>query len=510
MTLLTPRRALVALVALGAAALPAAAGADPITYASDSVGVQVTLGTSAVAPSSTVAVSGSGYAAGQWVIFKIDRANNGASGTAGGADAVPTATTAGTAAAGWPTFVTESDGSFDGTIAIPATIATAADAAGRHVYNALSGTLPAAGGKIAGLTAYFTFGDTTPTPAVALGTPAAASAVAGTTVTVAGTGFAPSTTVTATLDGGGFPVTLATDADGAFSGPFTVPAATPAGAHALTFTAGATSANATLTTTAVPSDPGGGGGGTVVPAVAVTTPTVAQGGSIGIAITGFVKTGGGGQKVGIRIDDSRTLSDCVQTDGSGNATASIPVPDGLAAGEHLVRFLAGTACVSGGPPIEPEARSMTGTFTLVGDPAAATSAAPSDPGSATSAGGAGTGGSGDGPAPAAPVATAALKVGSTLKATKSGRVTLPVRLSGAARGTVAMRTAAKVQVGQRRRVVTLVAKRAWTVAAPGTATLTLKLTGEGRRLLARHGTLRARVTVVDGAGRASSKVVTLR
>lgn len=505
MALLNPRRALVAALAL-LALVPTAAAADPITYASDTVGVAVTLGTSAVTPSSTVAVSGSGYASGQWVIFKIDRANNGTSGTAGGTDAVATATTSGTNAAGWPTFQTDVDGSFHGTITMPATIATAADASGRHVFNALSGTLPTSGGKSAGVASYFTFGDATPTPAVALGTASTASAVAGTTVTVAGTGFAASTAVTATLDGAGLPVALATDADGAFSGPFTVPAATTPATHALVFTTGASSANATLTTTAAPAaaDP-------VTPAVAVTTPTVPAGGSVGIRITGFVKDGGGGQQVGIRIDDGRTLIACIATDGNGNTTASVPVPAGLAAGTHTIRFLAGTACISGGTVTEPPSRAPTAEFTLLGDAAATASAdAATDSGAAAAAADLGAASGTTGTATAAPVATAALRVGRTLKATKAGRVALAVTSSGPAQGTVAMRTAAKVKVGSKRRVVTLVAKRAWTVATPGVAPLTLKLTGEGRRLLAKHHALRARITVVDAAGRSSSKVVTLR
>jgi hypothetical protein len=605
MSLLTPRRALVAVLAL-CAALPAVASADPVTYTGAS-STSVTLAHLDLAPRESFAVTGAGYSPGSWVIFRFDAmgaTSTGASGTASGPDVAPTQQS------GWPTFLVDAGGHFTGTITMPETVTTAGEPAagpnvGRHFFQALAGTFPAPGGwtastirayiDLAAQTARVTGGavvpggsatfalagfvktagggqqvaisldgttplgcvaadadgtktstiaipygtstgahtlqfdagagcpgasaaeaptraaaaaltvDPSPAAAVTLG---ASSVVAGDAVTVSGTSFDASAAVTVDLDGTPIPASLTTTAGGTFSGSVTIPTATTAGSHTLGFTTGSRTASGPLAVTA-PSTGGGGGGAADV---VVTTPTVAQGGAVGVRITGFVKAAGGGQLVGVRIDDSRTLAGCVATDSSGNATASIPVPDGLAAGEHTIRFLAGTACISGGPQVEPDPRSMTRTFVLVGDPAATTTAAPTDSGAAASTdGGAANGatGTGGGTATAAP-ATAALSVGKTLKATKAGSVKLAVKLSGAAKGTVAMRTAAKVKVGKQKRFVTLVAKRAWTVSAPGTATLTLKLTGEGRRLLAKHHTLRARVTVVDAAGHASSKVVTLR
>jgi hypothetical protein len=102
---------------------------------------------------------------------------------------------------------------------------------------------------------------------------------------------------------------------------------------------------------------------------------------------------------------------------------------------------------------------------------------------------------------------------SALKADRKGRVKLTLSCGTgilACTGKLDVKTASKVRVGKRSKVLTVVTKRAVETAAGKRATLTLKLTSAARNALKRHATLTVVVTFKPDSGKAVTKRVKLR
>lgn len=118
------------------------------------------------------------------------------------------------------------------------------------------------------------------------------------------------------------------------------------------------------------------------------------------------------------------------------------------------------------------------------------------------------------PAPApAPAAKAATVRSTKLRASRTRR-SIPLALAcpkGAptCRGRLTLRTASKVQLGTRRRTVT-VATASYAIGAGQQRTVSLKVSRDGRSLLERHRSLRVKLAVAPRGGTATTRTLTLR
>ena len=102
---------------------------------------------------------------------------------------------------------------------------------------------------------------------------------------------------------------------------------------------------------------------------------------------------------------------------------------------------------------------------------------------------------------------------STLKADRKGRVKLALSCGTgtlACAGTLEVKTASKVRVGKRSKVLTVVAKRSVNVGSGRKSTLTLTLSRDARSALKHRASLTVVVTFKPSAGKAVTKRVRLR
>ena len=105
------------------------------------------------------------------------------------------------------------------------------------------------------------------------------------------------------------------------------------------------------------------------------------------------------------------------------------------------------------------------------------------------------------------------KVASSRLTVRSGRVRVEISCAGArttCAGTISLRSAARIRSGGRTRIVTLAPGASYTVAPGRRRTITLRLGREGRSLLAKRRSLRAKVALKPKRGATVTRVVTLR
>lgn len=95
---------------------------------------------------------------------------------------------------------------------------------------------------------------------------------------------------------------------------------------------------------------------------------------------------------------------------------------------------------------------------------------------------------------------------------RSGTTRVRVRVANptakTARGSVRLRTTARVRIGGKRRIVT-VARTTYAIRAARTATVSLRLTADGRRLLATRRSLEVRVELAPRGGSSVTRIVRL-
>jgi hypothetical protein len=198
--------------------------------------------------------------------------------------------------------------------------------------------------------------------------------------------------------------------------------------------------------------------------VALVTTTVSAGDPVAFTGTGFVKTGGGGQIVTVKLDDDRILG-TFTADATGAVAGQVPAPS--TAGEHWLRFLAGSGGTSGTSG-EPPARSLIGDFTVAAPAVAVT--------------------------PSVATGATALQVGALTLSASGRSATLaldcPVALTAGCRGSVLVRSTAKVHG----RIITA-ARAGYVLGAGHAATITLSLGKAARTVLDDRGRLATRVTV---------------
>lgn len=234
---------------------------------------------------------------------------------------------------------------FDGWLEVPQTATPAGPLVaqpGQHWFRILSGAyFTSTGGDAAGRNVeQFAYSYTVPftiVPNLRLGIQAGTfhegtTFRPGVTITVLGRGFTPNTSVTATLDGAPLaPVSITTDAEGAFPNlsQITLPAGTAPGSHTLAFTTGSVTHTASITVTAPPT-------------ATLHTTAVRPGGTIAFDVANFVGVKGTGQKVAVVVNEQ--VLACLQADAQGRASGAATIPAGVSS-PATVRFNAGLSCV---------------------------------------------------------------------------------------------------------------------------------------------------------------------
>ena len=104
------------------------------------------------------------------------------------------------------------------------------------------------------------------------------------------------------------------------------------------------------------------------------------------------------------------------------------------------------------------------------------------------------------------------RVGSARLVVRGGRVRILVRCArgpSACAGTALLRTAGRVRVGRARRIVTVAPASRYRVTAGRNATMSLRVSGEARRLLRRTRRLRVQITLRPTRGAAVQRTLTL-
>jgi hypothetical protein len=118
------------------------------------------------------------------------------------------------------------------------------------------------------------------------------------------------------------------------------------------------------------------------------------------------------------------------------------------------------------------------------------------------------------PRASAPSPTSGALVSTSLKRDRKGRVALrlrcPKNAAVACAGTLRVRSASKVRVGRRSRVITVVAARTYRVAPGRSTTVRLRLSRDARRALRTRARLKVRVELTPAAGKTTRKTVNLR
>lgn len=367
------RRALWPLVAalMMAVVITAPALAAPVVVPIG--GGTITISDDRVAAGGTVTLTGAGITSTTGtdglaaIAVKPDAAALPSTWSYGGADAAPGA------AAGAPepvaAFAVRLDGTFSGTL----TVGSDTDLSTVRLYF-LGGSLSTGSGANArklvpgvgtgdisvAMTTGFTNTATPPVYHRGSVLPATGGAL-----TAKGTGFDPSTAVTATVDGS--PAVVAsggtTSPSGDLDAVVTIPAGLAAGAHVLAVTAGGT-----LSTTI-----------TTVPHTAeLLTPRVRPGGLVAVRTAGYVGVSGAGQGVAINLagtvinyTDGDPASVCPRADATGAGVFTATIPEGTAPGTPALNVLAGRDCVGTAPPIvtDPFGRnfSLAGQLTIAAD-----------------------------------------------------------------------------------------------------------------------------------------------
>lgn len=175
------------------------------------------------------------------------------------------------------------------------------------------------------------------------------SGYAGKTVTVTGTNFAASATVTITYDGTAVTTTpspLTSSADGALSATFVAPSSGP-GAHTVVVNDGATTANATFTVTS---------------SVSASATSGAVGAQNTVSGLGFPPN----SAVTFTFDNTPlVVSGSVVTDANGAFSANVTVPE-AARGTHTVKATAGSATLTLNFDVTPKA-AISASTGVVGD-----------------------------------------------------------------------------------------------------------------------------------------------
>ena len=305
---------------------------------------------------------------------------------------------------------------------------------------------------------------------------------------VTGSGFGAGEPVQAKLDDLNLGAPLTATAEGAITGNLTLPANTSLGQHVLTFVSATKTAADTITAIAAPTIK-------VTPGEAV-----APGSKLTVDLTGFRRgfareDGATGQKVGIRIDTGAIIA-CIQTDNDGTGSGSVDLPADIAAGEHTLRFLAGSSCVSGQSNDAPS-RSIPVTFTVKAAPVV-------EPQPTT-------------PQPTTPVPTTPavdVQAATKLKTLKGGKeLELSIDAGQPTRVKVAVKTKSKFKLTSKgkKKIVTVVKVKTVRPTAGKARTVKLVLTAEGKALLKKLGKFTVVVTITpDGAGQATTRTFTLR
>ena len=110
------------------------------------------------------------------------------------------------------------------------------------------------------------------------------------------------------------------------------------------------------------------------------------------------------------------------------------------------------------------------------------------------------------------IAAGKAAVASTKLKVASSRVAVSVRCTGetACRGTVRLRTASKVRVGKRSKVVTLTSSKAYSLAAGTSASVKLTLSKDGRSVLKARRSLKVTVELRPADGKVAVRQLTLR
>ncbi len=255
----------------------------------------------------------------------------------------------------------------------------------------------------------------------------------------------------------------------------------------------------------------------VEPKVSATllNPSLPAGGTLEFSFTGYVQGAGGGQHVGLKLDDEKIIG-CVLADEEGSGAGSVVLPTDLAAGEHTLRFLGGTVCKSigeGGSETEPPAHTYMTTFTVTAGPGGGSAGGGSDTGGGGTSTGGSTGGGGAAPGEPAPTASVSFAPGPRAVLAKGGKFVLKLTgRGGGGAAKVSATSAGKVRVrpGEgEARVISVTKTTTVSLPAGRTRAVSLTLTAPAKALLARLGSLRVRVRALAG-GKAVTEVLTVK
>ncbi|MDQ8044609.1 MAG: hypothetical protein REI11_08385, partial [Patulibacter sp.] len=329
-------------------------------------------------------------------------------------------------------------------------------------------------------------------------------AAAGGTVPITGAGFGNSESVAVKLDGTTIGAPLAASTTGTLSGTVTVPTGTALGQHLVTFVSATLTVALSLKTIAAP-------------VATITTPTTVKGGdSLGFSLAGFVRGDAtAGQKVGVKIDTGDIVQ-CITTDAAGDGAGSIALPADIAAGDHTLRLLTGTSCVSGGTQNDLPGRSIALPFTVtvagVGDTPVPTPTPIPEPTPAPGAAPTPTPVVVPAPTPI-PTPTPTKLPSATGVKTKGKGTTLSLSLGSLTATSVKISVTSKSKVAltakAKKAIATLVATKTVKVTAK-TKTVDLKLTAAARALLKKLGKLSVVVTINAADATTTTKTLVLR
>ncbi len=329
----------------------------------------------------------------------------------------------------------------------------------------------------------------------------------GGTLPITGEGFASGESVMVRLDGVavGTPLTAAA-ADGRVIANVAVASGTALGDHVLTLVSA--SAVSPTPTVALAFE--------AVVAAKVTLASsepVPAGTVVSFTVAGFLRGDGtAGQKVGVKVD-AGAIVECVQADASGAGTGTITIPVGTTAGEHTLRFLAGSSCVSGAQndlpsrslaaPIQVLTAPVNPTPTPTPTPEPTIVPSPTTDPNPTPK-----------PTPTPiptpkPVAPTPTKLRATAKGTS---VRLALAAGAGVKVKVSASTASKIKLTARSKAkrVTVVKAKTVTASQGESPTVVLKLTADGRRLLKARRTLKIVVTIAVPGGTPTTTAFTLR
>ena len=232
---------------------------------------------------------------------------------------------------------------------------------------------------------------------------------------------------------------------------------------------------------------------------ALGSATSLPGGTVSYTLGSFASNAGGGQKVGVYVDGVPAPADCVDTDVAGDHAGSFALPAGVGVGAAIVRFVAGSQCVTGGATTQPPARDVAAALTVVAAPVPPPPppvAAPPRPGP-----------------PPVPLKSPLSVLSKSLRVSKGGTITLSlkpasVRVNTAI--TIKTQKPVKLKKSSKNKKVVTIAKRSF-ISTPGAASRSVKLTltKDGKTLLKRLKTVLVRISVTPAGGKAVTRNVRL-